>query len=96
MYISDHAYERAKERLGLSKKAIERMFSIALEKGLYQKHFSGKMKRYIDSLSMNEHGSAKVRIYGQYVFIIGRKDSLITILNLPNEFKKIVKDIATE
>ena len=90
MNISKHAHERIKERCGLPKKAVKRSAMIALEKGLTHKESTGNLRKYFNYLFLSHGKGTKIRLYGNHTYIFNHK-TLITVLPLPNEYKKPLK-----
>lgn len=97
IYVSQHAYDRAKERLGFNKKAIENAARKALEKGIRHSETTGQICRYISNKTKSYMTSgADVRIYGENVYYFVRhgdkgssnaKYDLITVYGLPKRLK---------
>jgi hypothetical protein len=78
--------------MGLSLPAVERMADIALVSGIRHSETTGPLRKYLDRLYL-EHGNGNnSRIYAETVFIFN-KETLITVLKLPNEFKRAVLKI---
>lgn len=48
LIITKHAEKRAKERLGLNKKAVQRQGELALDKGISHGQTKSRLKRWID------------------------------------------------
>lgn len=93
MVISNHAYVRGKERLGLGKRAFDKIVNLALSKGVKHSQLSGKLKRYVDSIYFKtQRKGSNIVLYGEYLFIF-QHSFLITVLNLPNDFKSYKKYI---
>jgi hypothetical protein len=87
MTITQHAYDKAKERLALKKGSVNRLANKAFLVGRNRKEFSGQLGRYLDKL-YNSHGTANnIRIYGHNIYIFSG-DILITVYRIPNEFIK--------
>lgn len=86
--VTEHAIQRSKERCGLNKKAAERMAEVAWEKGLTHAECTGKLKKYVTALYFVNKVANRIRIYGEKVYVFG-DTKLITILPLPNEYKKL-------
>lgn len=88
--ITDHAFQRAKERLGFDRRAAERISLKAYVAGKKHAQCKGRLKRYLDALYLQYHNANNMRVYGEAVYLFcGNK--LITIYNLPNEYKPIAK-----
>lgn len=84
--VTDHAEIRMKERLGLRKKAIQRMAQRAFESGFRRRDTKGRLKRYLDA-SYSLHGKGnQVRVYGDFIYIF-HSWTLITVLNLPSDLR---------
>lgn len=88
MYITNHARERAKDRLGVSKKTTDKIAEKALSFGLSHNETNGRLKKYIDGLYFAHPNTNNFRIYNRKVYIF-KDTTLITILNLPNNLIKI-------
>lgn len=85
--ITDHAYDRAKERFSLSAKSLDRMAPKALRQGIGISDCKGELKKYIGSLQKE---AAQVRIYGEVIYLF-YDNKLITVYKVPNEFKRHVR-----
>ena len=67
--ITDHAYDRMKERLGWNKKAGARMAQKAYINGVTHGATRGSLHRYLDSVYLAYHNASQMRIYGEALFI---------------------------
>jgi len=95
--ISKHAYDRMKERLGMNKKAAQRIAQRALLSGIGSEETSGCLQRYIEARTQaHMRQGTKILIYGEAVYCFVCKqheeacepvNSLLTVMCLPNEFK---------
>ena len=85
--ITEHAAERAKERLGLNRRAIARLAASALESGISPVDTRGSLRKYLD-VKAALHPGCEPLIHGMFVFIFGREDALITVWELPHEFRR--------
>lgn len=91
--ITDHAYARAKERLSFSKKALDRIAQKAFDAGIKHNQTVGSLKKYIDSISINQQRPGNVIIHGTILFVF--KDIfLITVYQLPTVFVRASNKIA--
>ena len=79
MTISDHAYQRAKERLGWKKRTLERMAERVLVSGTYYKDMSKSMKEYIARLECKT-GRTYI-VYGEHLYSFDG-DALITVFKV--------------
>ena len=96
--ITKHAYDRMKERLGLSKKAANRMAEIAYAEGIKHGDTNGRLYKYISSqaYAYMKKGYC-LKIYGEavYCFINGKDEetetsSLVTVWVIPQNLKNQV------
>lgn len=87
LYITDHAYDMAKERLGMNRTSFEKISAKALEFGVKQSDSAGNLKRYIDSKYFAQKSANNIRIYGENLFIFS-KQTLITVYQIPNNLRK--------
>ena len=84
--LTDHAAKRAKERLGVPKRAALKNADRALEHGLRLDNATGDLKRYMSGLNRHR-GGGDARIYGEHVYIfVGQQ--LITVYRLPREYQR--------
>lgn len=86
-YVTKHARQRMKERCGLNKGSMERVAGIVYEKGLKREDTYGKLRRYMDRLSVYNGISDQSRIYGDKVFVF-HNERLITVIQLCPKLKK--------
>lgn len=89
--ITDHAYQRAKERLSISKKSVDRLADSAFENGIRHSDIKGQFKRYIDKLYFQYKTANNIRIYGEIIFLFAN-NTLITLYQVPQEFRKTLKN----
>ena len=91
--ISNHAFDRMHERLGLNKKAIIRMVEKAYELGLTHNQASGNLYKYISQQhNLYRHKGSCIKIYGENVFIFNQQANkiiLVTVFQLPNNLKSL-------
>lgn len=88
--LTDHAVQRARERLGLRRVSLDRLANKALREGIRHAETNGALKRYISGLW--ENGGEKInnaRILGEVIFLFIDK-TLITLYQLPLEFRKVL------
>lgn len=72
-YLTDHAYERIKERSNIKRESALRMAERAWFKGIGLDDVSGRLHRYILSKINSPEGTRPhVRIYGEIVYIFGK------------------------
>lgn len=88
--LTDHAIERADERLGWNREILLKMSQKALEKGLNHCDTKSKLNKYITKLWFQYKTANNVKIYGENLFLF-KGNILITLYRLPNELIKYVK-----
>ncbi|MNJ94828.1 hypothetical protein D3C87_125310 [compost metagenome] len=89
MELTQHGFERFRERHGLSRDAAERLCKKALELGLKRENAPGRLKDYLDYLWNKNRTANNIRVYGEFIYIFSG-ETLITTWVLPQEYKKIV------
>ena len=90
LFCTDHAYKRAKERMGWSKKTLDKMIILAFKKGFCHADAKGRMKKYIDSLWLQYKTANNIRIYGEDIFFF-KDNILLTLYRLPLEMIRLSK-----
>lgn len=91
LQVSRHGEKRARERVGLPKRAVERNAQRALTEGIGYKEASGALKRYISWLyELYDGNGNNIRIYGDKVWVF-HDGILITVLNVPGEHRKAAR-----
>lgn len=90
--ITNHGNKRMKERIGLNSKSRNKVCNRALSDGISHKETSGSLRRYLDKIYLSYRRSNNTRIYNQKIFIF-HNQTLITVLDLPNNFKSQVNKI---
>lgn len=93
LFLSDHSYERLKARCGFSKKSAIRMARRAYQDGINESNARGSLKSYLRR-QLNQKANRAV-IYGEYVYLF-HYQTLITVFELPNRFKKEAVTIAAQ
>ena len=84
--ITKHAKQRAKERLGLSKKSALKNTKNALRWGIKHKETCGSLHRYIEALYWKYQTANNIRIYHDAVYIF-HDGTLITVYTLPERYR---------
>jgi nuclear transport factor 2 (NTF2) superfamily protein len=88
LQVSRHGERRARQRVGLPKKSVERNAQRALTEGIGYREASGALRRYISWLyELYDGNGNNIRIYGDKVWIF-HDAILITVLNVPSEHRK--------
>lgn len=89
--ITKHGDKRLRERVGVSRSAVEKVTEKALKYGIKHSEVSGSLKRYLDKLWLT-YRMGHFRIYQQKIYVF-TGERLITVLNLPQRFHGTVKKI---
>jgi len=88
LIITDHAFDRAKERLSMNRSAFKKQAELAWMGGISHYECAGNLKKYIDKLYLSYQRKANnIKIYGEVVFIFS-SNILITTYQIPNNLKK--------
>lgn len=93
--ITNHAAQRTKERLGISKRISKKNADKALQLGIRHSDTSGSLHRYIDSLYLKQQIANNIRIYCNNVYIF-HDDTLITVFPLPQKYRKTADKLRKE
>ncbi len=91
--ISTHAKKRMKKRLGLPKKALLKMAQKVFDEGIRHKDLKGKAKKYCDYLFLSYETANNIRIYGEYVYLFGHNNCMITTFEIPQQHKRLFMTI---
>ena len=91
--ITNHAYQRMKERCGWNKKAGARMADLAFYNGIPQGDTKGALHRFIDSIYLSHRNASKLVLYGQAVFIFCHGNVLVTVYAVPSRLRKTVPSV---
>lgn len=98
--ITNHTYDRIKERMGLNRRAADRIVPVAYRDGIQHSETTGNLYKYICSRtrSYKKKGTC-FKIYGENVFcFVNQKDkeswekigTLLTVWIIPNCYKNQV------
>jgi hypothetical protein len=87
--ITEHGRKRARERVGVSKKGVDRLAANALKRGFRHGQFSGRFKRWLDGVFLTHRKPNNMRVYGDKVFLFDR-ETLITVLPIPADFRGVL------
>lgn len=94
MTITDHAYDRAKERCGLNKSAFNRMLEKALINNWSHANAKPQLHKYIMALVMKHKFHFKTLLHDKYI-ILHTNEVVISVYQLPNTLlplKNFIKD----
>lgn len=98
MNVTRHGSKRVKSRMGIPKKAVDRQFKLALDKGKQQKDLKGNLAKWGAKIALSQNNPHSIALYNGHAFIYAKKDDesiLITVIPIPSnlmkEFKALTK-----
>lgn len=83
--VTKHAKKRIHQRLGIGKKASDRLAKEAFEKGLTRDDLTGLLRKYIDEIYLSYGTANNLRVYNQKIFIFC-DNRLVTVLPLNQNY----------
>lgn len=89
--VTHHAEERTKRVVSSKKKALE-IAEEAFNFGIKHEETTGRLRKYLTGLYLQERTANNIRIHHQKVFLFNNT-VLITILNLPQNLNNSVESI---
>jgi hypothetical protein len=90
LIISQHAYERAKERLGWSPSVLDKMALKAFTEGLKHSQTKGHLHKYITKQWFKYKHANNARVYGENIFYFSN-NVLATVYQVPQDLRKYIK-----
>ena len=84
---TEHAIEKAKERLGWNYKVLNKMMLKSFVDGIKHSDTKGTLNRYITKLWFKYQTANNIRIYGENVYFF-KGQTLITLYRLDNKLIK--------
>lgn len=85
IYVTEHAYKRAKERLGWSRNTTARIVSKIYENGTCIRDIKGSLRPWTEK-KLERGGSKESRIYGDMLYVISG-GMLITLYHVPTKVR---------
>ncbi len=95
VYVTKHATQRTKERLGLPKRLTLKNAEKALKDGIRHRETSGSLHRYITALYWKHRNANNIRIYCNNVYLF-HEDTFITVFPLPQKYRKTAERLKKE
>lgn len=94
IHITEHAIERARQRLGWSATSLQRMTDRVLGFGLSSGNAPVPVRRYMQAREAED--GTLVRSYGEHFFVFQRGEdlgalSLITVWQVPLELRSLLR-----
>ena len=96
--ISDHFYDRAKSRVGLPTKGVERLIKKALYEGIYVDYLDPYsklyklMNAYTKRCNTQRHKERYAIYYRRYIILFEKPNIAVTILYAPDSIVKCAKE----
>lgn len=81
--VSEHGILRARQRLGIPKRAVEREIERALERGTPRTELSGRIRRTLDHLFHRYGHRGDYRVWRGFIFVFKGR-TFVTVLALSN------------
>lgn len=109
--VTDHAFDRLRERSGINRKAAVRLSERAYERGLKHNETNGRLHKYLVSVAYNSNKGACLRLYGDKVFIFNKSSKyneiitdengnrvirLVTVIQVPSDLIKSVNNLTSK
>lgn len=89
VYITEHGDQRARQRLGIPRKAVPRMAARALQQGKRLSDFRASLRCRLEAIISTLHPNGDPRIYGEFVWIY-ESERLVTLWLLPQEIRRLL------
>lgn len=89
-YVTKHATQRFKDRMGIPKRSVQKMADAALKHGIGQNGTKGKLNRYVVKTFFEYRKATNIRIHNKFVYLFD-ENVLITIFHLPKGLEKGIK-----
>ncbi len=94
--ISQHAFERARERVGWNRSALSRMLERIFYDGVAASTPCKRIREFLTHYH-DEHPGRFARAYGEHVFLFTRDAALdaavlVTVLPLPHELRRPTRE----
>ncbi len=92
--ITEHAHQRARERLNWSRASLERMVDRVFYFGIAVDQARGQVARYLASRETDDGGI--VRAYGEHIFVFGTTAALadialVTVFEVPLPLRSLLR-----
>lgn len=87
--ITQHAYQRAKQRLGWKASVLEKMVVRIYRQGIQLRDTKGALRKYCVS-KRRKRKKIEIRIYGEHIYLF-EKYTLVTLYRVENHLLKYLK-----
>jgi hypothetical protein len=88
LHVTGHAFQRAHERLGLNRKATERIACRAFDAGLRHEDTFGDLRQYLGVVASTRGTADNLRVHGEAVWVFCGH-TLVTVLQLPRDLRAV-------
>lgn len=93
--VTQHAYDRAKERMKWSTTVTLKMAILAYNSGISHKETKGNLRNYVSKLFFEYGVANNTKIYGEDIYLF-RDNTLITLYRLPQSLVKLANKISNQ
>jgi len=93
--LTQHAVDRAKERLGWNESTLRRMMVKVADQGVPQRETKGRLLRWLNAMSRDHRKGDGTVLWSHHVFVI-QGGTLITVFELPKEYQRAATDAAAK
>lgn len=87
MIPTKHCYRRAKQRLGLNKKAFESICKKALKYGLQMNELKGDLRKWVVAKVLQYRCKKHIVIYSDFILLYNNTH-FVTVLKIPHNLQK--------
>lgn len=77
--LTKHAINRARDRLSLTERSLQRLSEKAFLDGIKHADTKGKLNRFINRKYLNNPAATNIRIYGEVIFFFSSDYTLMTL-----------------
>ena len=84
--LTRHGVKRVKQRAGIPKGAMERTLRLAKERGKRPEDFEGCFRVYLES-----QRKEALYVYGGKIWVVNVDGGLITVLNVPAQYRAALR-----
>lgn len=85
--VTNHGELRIRKRIGVKRKAVDKLADRALKEGIGRTEFSGSLRRYLDGMYYHYNEEANnIKVWSEKVWVFAG-EVLITVLDLPQRYK---------
>ena len=88
--VTNHAYDRVRERVGLPKRAVERLARTAMQRGRTSDEFNGFMALYLDRVQDRHNPDAVVKVFRGYMWLFC-DNRLLTVIQIPKDLRRVIE-----